>query len=185
MIAQMTASGLSIIYTIDEVNFIQNLVFYIERAYRTPDYGIWERGNKLNHGLPELNSSSIGMATAALQAINGLNLFGARGGPASVVHVLPDEIIRNYTTLHSSLPRESYSKEIDAALLSVISFPAFAMHDQAVVEKTRSEIVKKLEGVYGCKRFLRDGHQSALEDHSRLHYDPQELLVFEGIECEW
>jgi phosphorylase kinase alpha/beta subunit len=44
MIAQMTASGLSIIYTIDEVNFVQNLVFYIERAYRTPDYGIWERG---------------------------------------------------------------------------------------------------------------------------------------------
>jgi phosphorylase kinase alpha/beta subunit len=107
--------------------------------------------NKLNHGLPELNSSSIGMATAALQAINGLNLFGARGGPASVVHVLPDEIIRNYTTLHASLPRESYSKEIDAALLSVISFPAFAMHDQEVVERTRSEIVKKLGGVYGCK----------------------------------
>lgn len=26
------------------------------------DYGIWERGDKLNHGLPELNASSIGMA---------------------------------------------------------------------------------------------------------------------------
>jgi len=26
------------------------------------DYGIWERGDKTNHGLPELNSSSIGMA---------------------------------------------------------------------------------------------------------------------------
>lgn len=43
-LAQMTASGLNIIYSMDEVNFIQNLVFYIERAYRTPDYGIWERG---------------------------------------------------------------------------------------------------------------------------------------------
>ena len=53
-------------------------------AYRTPDYGIWERGNKINHGQPELNSSSIGMAVAALKAINGVNLFGARGGPASV-----------------------------------------------------------------------------------------------------
>lgn len=80
----MTASGLQIIYTLDEVNFIQNLAFYIERAYRTPDYGIWERGNKINHGTPELNSSSIGMAVAALQAINGINLFGARGGPSSV-----------------------------------------------------------------------------------------------------
>ena len=85
-----------IVYTMDEVAFIQNLVFYIQAAYRTPvtiiirtlnsqfhpfplnlnndslfkikllflyqDYGIWERGDKTNHGLPELNASSIGMA---------------------------------------------------------------------------------------------------------------------------
>ena len=50
MLAQMTASGLQIVFTLDEVNFIQNLVYYVARAYRTPDYGIWERGNKLNHG---------------------------------------------------------------------------------------------------------------------------------------
>ncbi|KAI9366910.1 glycosyl hydrolases family 15-domain-containing protein [Zopfochytrium polystomum] len=184
-LAQMTASGLLIIYTKDEVDFIQNLVFYIERAYRTPDYGIWERGNKLNHGQPELNSSSIGMAVAALQAINGLNLFGARGGPSSVIHVLPDELTRNYTTLHSALPRESYSKEIDAALLSVISFPGFAVSDPKLIAKTRSEMVKKLGGKYGFKRFLRDGHQTVLEDTSRLHYDSHELKIFEHIECEW
>lgn len=62
MLSQMTASGLQIVYTLDEVAFVQNLVFYIECAYRTPDYGIWERGDKTNHGLPELNASSIGMA---------------------------------------------------------------------------------------------------------------------------
>jgi hypothetical protein len=28
-------------------------VFYVERAYRTPDYGIWERGNKINHGMED------------------------------------------------------------------------------------------------------------------------------------
>ena len=53
--------GLSIIYTLDEVAFVQNLVFYIGFAYRTPDYGIWERGDKTNHGFVELNASSIGM----------------------------------------------------------------------------------------------------------------------------
>ncbi|KAF9199593.1 hypothetical protein BGZ49_010269 [Haplosporangium sp. Z 27] len=184
-LAQMTASGMLIVYTTDEVDFIQNLVFYIERAYRTPDYGIWERGNKVNHGEPELNSSSIGMAVAALQAINGINLFGSRGGPSSVIHVLPDEITRNYTTLHSALPRESNSKEIDAALLSVIGFPAFAVGDAKLVERTRNEIIEKLGGKYGCKRFLRDGHQTVLENTSRLHYDPQELKIFEDIECEW
>ncbi|KAJ3400280.1 hypothetical protein HDU80_007107 [Chytriomyces hyalinus] len=184
-LAQMTAAGTLVIYTMDEVHFIQNLVFYIERGYRTPDYGIWERGNKMNHGTPELNSSSIGMVVAALQAINGLNLFGSRGGPSSVIHVLPDEITRNYTTLHSSLPRESNSKEVDAAVLAVISFPAFAVSDSKLITRTRNEIVKKLGGRHGFKRFLRDGHQTLLEDTSRLHYDPHELKIFEGIECEW
>ena len=28
--------GLQIVYTLDEVTFVQNLVFYIETAYRTP-----------------------------------------------------------------------------------------------------------------------------------------------------
>ena len=55
------------------------------------DYGIWERGDKTNHGLPELNATSIGMAKAALEALNELDLFGARGGPSSVIHVMSDE----------------------------------------------------------------------------------------------
>lgn len=40
ILAQMTASGLQIIFSLDEVSFIQNLVFYIESAYCIPDYGI-------------------------------------------------------------------------------------------------------------------------------------------------
>ncbi len=185
ILAQMTASGLPTIYTLDEVNFIQNLVYYIGRTYRTPDYGLWERGDKINHGSVELNASSIGMAKAALEAINGLDLFGARGSQASVIHVLPDEIARARLTLASLLPRESSSKETDAALLSVIGFPAFAVRDPQLVTRTRTKIIEKLEGKYGCKRFLRDGHQTVLEDTTRLHYEPEELLKFEGIECEW
>lgn len=185
MLAQMTASGLQIIFTIDEVNFIQNLVYYIGRAYRTPDYGIWERGNKINHGNPELNASSVGMAKAALEAMNGLNLFGVRGSQVSVIHVLPDEIARARMTLESLLPRESGSKEVDAALLSIIGFPAFAVERKDLVDRTRQNVVEKLQGRYGCKRFLRDGHQTVIEDVSRLHYEPGELKQFEHIECEW
>jgi phosphorylase kinase alpha/beta subunit len=185
MLAQMTASGLEIVDTIDEVNFVQNLVHYIGRAYRTPDYGIWERGNKINNANAELNASSVGMAKAALEAINKLDLFGVRGSQASVVHVLPDEIARARITLQNLLPRESNSKEIDAALLSAIAFPAFAVEDEELVERTRSEIINKLQGRYGCKRFLRDGHQTVLEDRHRLHYEPWELQQFENIECEW
>jgi phosphorylase kinase alpha/beta subunit len=185
ILAQMTASGVPAIYTLDEVNFVQNLVYYIGRTYRTPDFGLWERGDKINHGSVELNASSIGMAKAALEAINGLDLFGARGSQASVIHVLPDEIARARLTLASLLPRESSSKETDAALLSVIGFPAFAVTDPQLVARTRTKIVEKLAGKYGCKRFLRDGHQTVLEDSTRLHYEPEELLKFEGIECEW
>jgi phosphorylase kinase alpha/beta subunit len=185
MLAQMTASGLNIIFTMDEVHFVQNLVYYIGRTYRTPDYGIWERGNKANHGNPELNASSVGMAKAALEAINGLDLFGVRGSEASVIHVLPDEIARSRITLEYLLPRESGSKETDAALLSAIGFPAFAVEDAKLIERTRQKIIDKLQGKYGCKRFLRDGHQTVLEDSTRLYYEPWELQKFEHIECEW
>ena len=127
----MTASGLHIIYTQDEVNFVQNLVYYIGRAYRTPDYGIWERGNKINHGKPELNASSVGMAKAALEALRGINLFGMQGGQSSIIHVLPpppppppdENFARARITLESLLPRESGSKEIDASLPERDWFP--------------------------------------------------------------
>jgi phosphorylase kinase alpha/beta subunit len=185
MLAQMTASGLRIVFTLDEVNFVQNLVFYISRAYQTPDYGIWERGNKLNHGSPELNVSSVGMAKAALEAMSECNLFGLDGGQSSIIHVLPDAIARTRVTVESLLPRESSSKEVDAALLSIIGYPAYAVENEVLVEQTRRKIQTQLEGGYGCKRFLRDGHQTALEDTSRLHYEPEELRQFEHIECEW
>jgi phosphorylase kinase alpha/beta subunit len=185
MLAQMTASGLRIVFSQDEVNFVQNLVHYISRAYRTPDYGIWERGNKMNHGIAELNASSIGMAKAALEAMSNCNLFGKEGGQSSLIHVVNDDIARTRITLESLLPRESISKEVDAAVLSVTGFPAFAIDNEALREKTEALIVDKLQGNYGCKRFLLDGHQTLLEDHKRLHYEPHELKKFADIECEW
>lgn len=43
------------------------------------------------------------------------------------------------------LPRASTSKEIDAGLLSIISFPAFAVEDVNLVNVTKSEIISKLQ----------------------------------------
>ncbi|EEC02934.1 phosphorylase B kinase alpha, kpb1, putative, partial [Ixodes scapularis] len=149
------------------------------------DYGIWERGDKTNHGLPELNSSSIGMAKAALQALDDLDLFGGKGGPFSVIHVLADEAQKCNAVLQSMLPRESNSKEVDAALLSVIGYPAFAVDDLDLITLTRESILQKLRGKYGCKRFLRDGYKTAKEDPTRLYYESWELQHFENIECEW
>ncbi|KAM6413424.1 phosphorylase b kinase regulatory subunit alpha, skeletal muscle isoform [Rhynochetos jubatus] len=185
MLAQMTASGLHIIHSLDEVNFIQNLVFYIEAAYKTADFGIWERGDKTNQGITELNASSVGMAKAALEALDELDLFGAKGGPQSVIRVLSDEVQHCQSILHSMLPRASTSKEVDASVLSVISYPAFAVEDSELVEITKQEIITKLQGRYGCCRFLRDGYRTPKEDPNRLYYEPAELKLFENIECEW
>lgn len=185
MIAQMTKAGLRIIFNGDEVNFVQNLVHYIGRAYRTPDFGIWERGNKINNGAAEVNASSVGMAKAALEAMNKLNLYGDDGDESSVINVMADEIARSRSTLYSLLPRESYSKEVDSAVLSIIGYPAFAIEDEKIVNKTRKKIIDKLGGNYGCKRFLLDGHQTVMEDEHRLHYEMEELKNFANIESEW
>jgi phosphorylase kinase alpha/beta subunit len=182
---QMIAGGIDLIWSPVEVAFVQNLIYYIGRAYRTPDYGVWERGNKINHGHREINASSVGIALAALESLDGFDLYGSRGDRTTQVHVLPDEIARARMTLHSLLPWESASKEVDAATLAVIGFPAFAVTDEELTNRTRSKIVERLQGRCGCKRFLRDGHQTVLEDTKRLHYEPSELKVFENIECEW
>jgi len=185
MLGQMTASGLRIVTTFSEVDFVQNLVYYIAGAYRTPDYGVWERGNKINNGKTEINASSVGMAKAALQALDGFNLFGPNGPAQATIHVVADAISLARTTLASLLPRESVSKEVDSALLSIIGFPAFAVSRESLITRTRDEILAKLGGSYGLKRFIWDGHQTPLEETSRIYYEHSELVNFENVESEW
>jgi phosphorylase kinase alpha/beta subunit len=185
MLAQMIGSGLRIIFNQEEVNFVQNLVHYISQAYLTPDYGLWERGAKTNIGSAEINASSVGMAKAALEALRGFDLYGTEGNQSSVIHVIEDDIANARDTLEALLPRESGSKEIDAALLSIIGYPAYAIENEKLSQRTHQEIIDKLQGRYGCKRFLRDGHQTVVEDHQRPYYEAGELQAFEDIESEW
>uniref|UniRef100_A0A672V6B8 Phosphorylase b kinase regulatory subunit n=1 Tax=Strigops habroptila TaxID=2489341 RepID=A0A672V6B8_STRHB len=184
-LVEMISSGLQVIYNTDEVSFIQNLVFCVERAYRVPDFGVWERGSKYNNGSPELHSSSVGLAKAALEAINGFNLFGKQGCSWSVIFVDFDAHNRNRQTLCSLLPRESRSHNTDAALLPCLSYPAFALDDEVLFSQTLDKIIRKLKGKYGFKRFLRDGYGTALEDKTRRYYKPAEIKLFDGIECEF
>ena len=195
----------------DEVDFIQNLVYYVERAYRIPDYGMWERGSRDNVGRRELHarcvcvcgggggmnvcvcmvrspiptsclqylcaymcvcrcvcicayvnvymcgdsvtllssfllsSSSIGMTKAALEAMDGMNLFGEQGSLVSIIHVDPDAQYRNSVILNNLLPKESSSKETDASLLCISGYPAFAIDDPALRKKTEAKVKELLE----------------------------------------
>lgn len=184
-LVQMTQSGCSIIWGHDEVNFIQNLVFYIERAYRTPDFGIWERGSKYNNGSVELHASSIGAAKAALEAINGMNMYGNQGSNWSVVFIDIDAHFRNRIIFDTILPRESASENTDAALIMTIGWPVFAIHEEQLVNRTLDKALRKLKGKYGLKRFLRDGYGTCLEDKEKKYYKTSDVKNFDGIECEW
>lgn len=43
------------------------------------------------------------------------------------------------------LPRASTSKEVDAGVLSIITYPAFAVEDMNIVNITKEEIISKLQ----------------------------------------
>lgn len=38
---------------------------FVDTVSPVQDYGMWERGDKTNQGIPELNGSSVGMAKVA------------------------------------------------------------------------------------------------------------------------
>ena len=95
------------------------------------------------------------MAKAALESMNGFNLYGDNGCSWSVVYVDIDAHNRNRATLETLLPRESSSKNTSAALLNAIGFPSFSVHDNNIISKTVSKCSRRLEGKYGYKRYLR------------------------------
>lgn len=45
-----------------------------------------------------------------------------------------------------------------------ISYPAFATHEELLYGETKSNVVRKLKGKYGFKRYCRDGFKTAIED---------------------
>lgn len=57
----------------------------------------------------------------------------------------PDQSI-----LTSMLPRASMSKEVDAGVLAIISYPAFAVEDMSIVNMTKEEIISKLQVQRKC-----------------------------------
>jgi len=66
---------------------------------------MWERGTKYNNRTCEVNASSIGIAKAALEAVNGVNLFGDKGAAWSVAYVDIDAHNRNRSIFETLLPR--------------------------------------------------------------------------------
>lgn len=70
-------------------------------------------------------------------------------------------------------------------MLSTISFPCFATHEEVLYAETKNNVIKKLKGNFGFKRYGRDGFGCCLEDTSRKYYKTGEIKEFENVECEW
>jgi len=185
--AQFTAGGLNIVDTEDEYALLQNLVHYISATASTPDFGVWERGRKTNHGQPEINMSSVGLALAALRAAQRarFSIVGPEGRDIRRLRVSEDDMAMMLDRLALLLPDESLSKPEDAALLSVIGYPGFAPLDRGRLDSVRAHLNAELRRSHGYLRFHLDGHQSWFEDRDRLHYDRGELGNFAGWEAQW
>lgn len=70
-------------------------------------------------------------------------------------------------------------------MLPTVSFPAFASHEDVLCANTKSNIISKLKGNYGFKRYTRDGYKCIIEDKEKRYYEKGEIKNFEKIECEW
>jgi 4-alpha-glucanotransferase len=182
--ADLTAAGLSILRTPEEFAFAERLMAYLGRSWRTPDFGMWERGDKRNIGKPERNASSIGLARAALISAPQAT-FTIEGRVLRLAPRPQEELALFEAALEGLLPEESLSKETDGALLAAVGFPAFAAPTPALREAALAKARRLLAGPYGFARFLRDGHQAPGEDAARLHYEPGELARFAGQESQW
>lgn len=127
------------------------------------------------------------MAKAALEAINGFNLFGPGGTAWSRILVDMDALNRNRMILESLLPRESPSRAVDAGLLPAVSFPAFATHNESLYNSTKDVVLQHLasKGEWGLKRFHRDGCGTAIEPQHQRFYPEGKTPEFENIESEW
>lgn len=101
----------------------------------------------------------------------------SRAGSPQVPRVMPGAALARPVGPHVAALSVS-PQNTDAALLPCISYPAFALDDEALFNQTLDKVVRKLKGKYGFKRFLRDGYRTSLEDPNRRYYKPAEIKVW-------
>jgi len=121
--AELIIKGSMVIRDSSDLRLLVKLVRYLEsiRYWEDKDHGMWEESE-------EVHASSVGACLAGLKAIS------------KYVHVPKGLIEKGEKALEILLPRESESKEVDLALLSLI-YP----YDIASPEQAKA-ILKNVEG---------------------------------------
>ncbi len=141
LVAWAHKKRISLFRTERDRTLIPLLVHYLQavRYWEHPDFGMWEEG-------PEVHSSSIGAVVAGLEALR-------REGLA----VVPSElIVKGRETLDRLLPRESETRDVDMAQLSLV-WP-YKVVSQEMTETILSGIKEKLVQKNGVNRYWGDNY---------------------------
>ncbi|MGV8168888.1 MAG: glycoside hydrolase family 15 protein [Candidatus Nanoarchaeia archaeon] len=116
--------GRMMLDTEDKIRIVNKLVLYLESIHYWEDYdsGMWEENE-------EVHASSVGACVAGLESINRLGCVD-----------VPEELIKKgKESLRNLLPRESRTKFVDLALLSLI-YPY-----NIVTKEEREQILENVE----------------------------------------
>lgn len=147
LLVTLELMGESVIETDEDRAIIQKIVDYLVRLeyWNDPDNGIWEE-------YVEVHASSIGSALAALTQADRLDW----------VTVPPEAIERGEQALRDLLPRESVTKFVDLALLSLI-YP-FHVTTEEETQAILSNVEYHLLRDKGVIRYKLDYYYNKNED---------------------
>ncbi|MFH1399083.1 MAG: glycoside hydrolase family 15 protein [Candidatus Woesearchaeota archaeon] len=140
-VGDLFKQGIRVFRNDDDVRILQKLVYYLASIeyWQDPDNGIWENEE-------ELHASSIGACVAGLKAIS------------PIVFVPPVMVEYGEKALSVLLPKESASRDVDLALLSLI-FP-FNIVNESQKSQILWNVEKNLVRDKGVVRYFGDSYYS-------------------------
>ena len=151
-ISDLEEKGIKIIRNENDIRVLQKLVYYLKSIeyWHDKDNGMWEENE-------EVHASSIGACVAGLKKIS------------KIVNVPKDLIKKGEKALNKLLPRESETKEVDMALLSLIYPYNIATKEQrnAILKNVEQKLIKEK----GIIRYAGD----------RYHYKNGEAMWTKGL----
>ncbi|MFH1682366.1 MAG: glycoside hydrolase family 15 protein [Candidatus Woesearchaeota archaeon] len=136
-VGELENKGIKVLRDINDYRIVQKLIFYLKNIeyWHDPDNGIWEE-------YEEVHASSVGACVAGLKQLKAL-------------FYIPEGLIeKGEETLQRLLPRESETKEVDLALLSLI-YP-YAVVDEEQRKQILTNVEEKLIKERGVIRYLGD-----------------------------
>ena len=151
-IGDLEQKGIKIVRNESDLRILQKLVYYLQSIenWHDKDNGMWEENE-------EVHASSIGACVAGLKKIS------------KIVNVKKDLIKKGENVLNNLLPRESETKEVDMALLSLIYPYNVVTKNQrdAILRSVEQKLVKEK----GVVRYIGD----------KYHYKNGEAIWTKGF----